>query len=146
MKRFKLLLKYLLGSALLLLIFVFFFWNTSALIGEELNQGGKAYYDYAPDGQYMAMQVYFNDGDSIQLVLNKEGNVIYAVKVWEEMDISRRGALWLGHSYTSTDYDRVSMSYMTEIPLPVPFYERWYARLFMTVRNVNLDNLEMIPD
>ncbi|MFM2591291.1 hypothetical protein [Vibrio sp. TBV020] len=134
-------------GVIVLLLLTLSFWRLSGLFGHDLNQGGKAYYDYAPDSQYKAMGVYFQgEVVSFQLVLNHNEDVIYVARLWSEKDAPRRAPLWLGQSFTSTDYDRVSMSYMTETPLPGPFYERWYAWLFMTVRNVDLDKLEMIPD
>ncbi|MGD8110247.1 hypothetical protein [Vibrio sp. TRT 17S01] len=146
MKQFRSLFKYLLCALFILLVLTFFFWNTSALVGKDLNQGGQAYYDYAPDKQYKAMEVYFHDERPLQLVLDKESRIIYVKKISDEMDVSRLGPIWLGQNQTDTEYTGVSISYMTEIPLPVPFYERWYAWLFMTIRNVDLDKLKMISD
>ncbi|KOO12770.1 hypothetical protein AKJ18_22140 [Vibrio xuii] len=150
MKLLKLLFKCLLISfgVIVLLLLTLSFWRLSGLFGHDLNQGGKAYYDYAPNGQYKAMGVYFQDEVvSYQLVLNKNEEVIYIARLWSEDDTPRRRPLWMNLKDEYADsYDYVSMSYMVDIPLPVPFYERWYAWLFMNVRNVDLDKLEMIPD
>jgi hypothetical protein len=147
MKKLRSLFNYLLITGLLALVLIFLFWNTSGLTGNDLNQGGDAFYDYAPDGQYKTMRVYFKDEGLIHLVLDKKDNVIYVAKLWGEEDAPRKRPLWMSlEGEYSDSYDYVSMSYMIDIPLPVPFYERWYAWLFMNVRNVDLDKLEMIPD
>lgn len=150
MKLFKLIFKSLLISSgvFLLLLFVLAFWRLSGLFGQDLNQGGDAYFDLAPDGQYMTMRVYFQDDESlIHLVLNKEKEVIYVSKFRDEADAPLHSPLWMSYEGMHVQtYDYVAMSYMTEVPLPVPFYERWYAWLFMNARNVDLDKLEMIPD
>ncbi|MGD8110248.1 hypothetical protein [Vibrio sp. TRT 17S01] len=145
MKQFRSIFKYLMGILFVLLVLIFFFWNTSALIGKDLNQGGKAYYSYAPDEQYMAIEAYFQGERPLHLVLDQKNNVIYVAKVGDE-EISLLTIIWSDSGdKLATSYNNVRMSYMTEILLPVPFYERWYAWLFMTVRNVDLDKLEMIP-
>ncbi|MDC5842175.1 hypothetical protein OPW33_22875 [Vibrio europaeus] len=146
MKKSRSLLNYLLSLGLLMFILIFLFWNTSGLTGNDLNQGGKAYYDYAPDGQYKAMLVFFYDERPFQFVLDKGGEAIYIARLWSEEDAPRKSPLWMSSENEYVDsYNYVSMSYMVDIPLPVPFYERWYTWLFMTVRNVDLDKLEMVP-
>jgi len=147
MERFRLVLKFSLLAGALLLILIFFFWNTSELTGNDLNQGGKAHYDYAPDGQYKAMRIYFQDEIvSFQMVLDKNDEVIYVARLWDS-DAYILTTIWVNREdKLDVAYDYVAVSYDNNIHLPVPFYERWYAWLFMTVRNVDLDKLEMIPD
>ncbi|KOO13041.1 hypothetical protein AKJ18_20670 [Vibrio xuii] len=138
---------FVLIGAGLLLVGALAFWGLSGLIGQDLNQGGDAIYDYAPDGQYKAMRVYFQDeAEAYQLVLDANEGVIYVAK-FGNIDQSLGITVWANaddeHAAT---YNYVRMSYQNFIFLPVPFYERWYAWLFMNVRNVDLDKLKMIPD
>lgn len=147
MKKLRSLFNYLLITGLLALVLIFFFWNTSGLAGNDLNQGGKAYYDYAPDGKYKAMMVYFQDEvASFQLVLDENEDVIY-VSRFRDNTYPLVHTIWMSNQNAlDAAYDYVAMSYDHDIDLPVSFYERWYAWLFMNVRNVDLDKLEMIPD
>lgn len=146
MKKLRSILNYLLSLSLFTLILIFLFWNTSGLTGNDLNQGGSAYYDYAPDEQYKAMRTYFQDERPFQLVLDKGGEVIYVAR-FGNTDALMGVTVWANSDDEhTTTYNYVRMSYDNIIALPVPFYERWYAWLFMNVRNVDLDKLEMIPD